>query len=61
MFIIHNMAKYNDYTVLRITGNNLLNINVISFSTFRWQNAGVVDDDDDDDGDDLDDKQKIKR
>ena len=56
------MAKYNDYTVLRITGNNLLNINVISFSTFRWQNAGVVDDDDDDDdGDDLDDKQKIKR
>ena len=59
---IHNMAKYNDYTVLRITGNNLLNINVISFSTFRWQNAGVVDDnDDDDDGDYHDDKQKIKR
>ena len=58
---IHNMPEYNDYTILRITGNNLLNINVISFSTFRWQNAGVVVVDDDDDDDDDDDKQKIKR
>ena len=36
------MAKYNDYTVLRITGNNLLNINVISFSTFRSSGSNSV-------------------